>query len=147
MKKQWRILFVSLILVSLFISCQSNGSVPSVAAVMATQVTSYELTDVDGNLLGTVEGLVVDSDSDTITYAIVQLAQPLQPSQEAAATSDDFVVIPWDQLQLDILEKSLVFKSAPVILQAAPRLPDLPTTFTSGWDEDIRHYWWSPPGR
>jgi sporulation protein YlmC with PRC-barrel domain len=137
MKKVWGILMVIAVIAA---GCRGAWQPDSMLAVAIARSAGYRIVDTHGTTIGAVDGLIVDSKTGAITYAIVSL--PPEPS-----AGQEVIVIPWDRLQFETETNTLLFKPDTILLREAPRLLDPPDSLAAGWDNEIRRYWWDLPTR
>lgn len=130
---------IAVVFVLLLMGCQANTR--GRTAVSSQDLIGTPVINQAGQTIGELEQIILDAARQEITYGVIQLAQePL--GFKSAGIAQQYIPVPWSQLDLDADNENLVVSSAAeALLENAPDLDDLDETLTSGWDTAVQAYW------
>ena len=118
--------------------------VPSIPpdTLTSEQLSTYQVVRADGEMIGPVDGVVLETDTGTAEYLIVLLKDKYNFGKGAIhGPQDRYLLIPWTRLRFDVAHALLIADVDAARLDAAPVLNDLPDTAQPNWDGTIRTYW------
>ncbi len=106
------------------------------------QLSTYQVVRADGEMIGPVDGVVMDTETGTVEYLIVLLKDKYNFGKGAVhGPQDQYLLIPWSHLRFDVAHALLIVDVDTARLDAAPILNDLPDTAQPNWDGMLRTYW------
>jgi sporulation protein YlmC with PRC-barrel domain len=149
MDTQRRVYFVlsMFLLLALYIAWDQKSTrmvaTPAVspAEMSAQDLATFVVLSADGERIGPVESLTVDSTSAATHYVIVRLKDIYAFGKGGGAPQDRFLVIPWSHVRLDPAHHEILLDVDAVAVTRAPTFDDLPDTVTPAWDAEIQTYW------
>lgn len=113
------------------------------ATIRATDMLDYEVTNLDGQSLGTVEDVIYSPEDGRLVYAVLELGDFL-------GIGGQYNVVPVNSLTLDRVANLAFLDVSPDTLEESPTLPqDMMEQEIAQrrWDEEFRSYWqeWMMP--
>lgn len=117
---------------------RSTTTTPSGPApiLSASSIAGTKVLDAKGDHLGSIDDLMLDTDTGDVTYAVLSIGAFL-------GMGDKLFAIPWKALTVDPADQSFVLDVDHETLEQAPDYDqiDWPTTADSTWMHDLyRHY-------
>lgn len=120
-------------------SCSSQPT--NIKAVSGHALDDFVISNEQGEVLGVVDDVIVNSDSGIITYVIVTLPTEPHGLTLAPVRNEEIIAIPWQVIRLDPEHKALIFQLDGEALVDAPRMEQGAPAFSADWDEVFTQYW------
>lgn len=123
------------------VTAQPQPTIAPPRQLSTERLVDYVVVGRDGEPIGPVDGLVVDTQTGETLYAVVLLKDIYNFGKGAVhAPQDKYLVIPWARLHIQENRQLQVDLTADA-LAAAPVLYEAPQTLDPTWDASIRRYW------
>jgi sporulation protein YlmC with PRC-barrel domain len=119
------------------IAASGASKASSGASLLASQVLRYPILDVNGNEIGQLVNLLIDTDDGCVRHAVITY------SGGAGLTGERALAIPIELLSVDQAQGGLDLNVDPDTLSDAPSFPRFswPDVSTPGWEQTVRRYW------
>lgn len=134
-------LFLLTIAIALLLgACARNTGAPE--ALTSNDLIGQPVETQDGELVGSVRGLLLTPEEGRIEYAIVQLAPgSLEFGKMPMHDAPGRVLVPWRLLTIAPSGDHLVADFSLERVRNAPPAPDRLQTSQPGWEEPYSTYW------
>jgi hypothetical protein len=139
---------VTLLLVSQLIAgCFNLQASPAIGGPPPEELTTEQLlgftvASSDGATIGPFHGIVMDISTGTAHYVVVLIEDRYHYGKGASGLpQDQFLLVPWSHLRLDMAKQSLIANVNAATLEQAPVLDALPDTTQPNWNAAIRRFW------
>lgn len=140
MKKLIPLLLALSLAVLLLAACQNAETT---AEISASSLTGYQIVGLNGDKLGEVQEILLDSEDGRIEYVIVTLEGDGFHYSKAAFVpgAAPMTAVPWNYFTLDQAAEQLRLRVGNSLIYDAPRLANDSDLLKNDWDEPVQSYW------
>lgn len=115
---------------------------PPPAEISTETLTDYRVVSSDGIEVGSVDGVVINTETGETQYIIVFIKDIYNYGKGAIhGPQDHYLPIPWSHIKLDATNQQLIVEADERFIKESPVFTEPPDTTVKGWDVAVELYW------